>query len=182
MNFFLKIIFLFLLFNTHSIAQVNGSVYLSFRLFDTDGKKIGPYEFEKEVEIYAGVGQMNALIHQKRLNFDDRSYYFNYETDKPGRLPENLYFIKGADTLVLELAKTTANYIVIDQLSLKKGLVHINEALAEHLIGNVSPGRRTEVLHFGKVEPNAEETIAAPPKNKTRIRFSNYMEILNSNR
>lgn len=182
MKFYFYPILFFLLTANFATAQLNGSLHLSFRLVDSSGHFFNHYQFETSIEMYAGISQMNALVHQKRLHFDDRSYYFNYETDKPGKIAERIYFIKGKDTLIVELPKTKANYIIIDALELSNGLVILTEKNGKSMTGNTSPGRSSVVLLFEAVERELEPEGLSIPKNMTRVRFSNYMEVLNSKR
>jgi hypothetical protein len=153
---------------------------LSFRLYDKNEELISPFRFETEVECYSQMQQQNALVLQKRLKFDERSYYYLYQTEWIEGQAEQVFFVLGEDTLSLQLEHLKTNNIVIDQLIIKQGEIVLAAEQFRALETISKPEEKRYTFWADRIEPKTIKKWINLPKRLRRLRFSNFMQILHS--
>lgn len=153
---------------------------ISFRLYDKNDELISPFRFETEVECYSQLQQQNALLLQKRLKFDERSYYFLYQTEWIEGQEEEIFFVLETDTLCLRLQSLETNNIVIDQLNIEQGEILLEKDQFTALEAVSKPEHKRYTFWASKIEPQSKKKWISLPKRLRRVRFSNFMQILHS--
>lgn len=166
-----------ILLSLPSFAQ---NLNISFRLYDKDKELITPFRFETEVECYSQLQQQNALVLQKRLKFDERSYYFLYQTEWITGQEEEIFFVLDTDTLCLRLQPMKTNNIVIDQLNIQQGEIALQADQFTPLEAVSKPEQKRYTFWATEIKADKNKNWIKLPKRLKRLRFSNFMQILHS--